>query len=99
LASGASRSFPVSGRCAIPSDARAVAVNVTVVGPTRAGNLRLYAAGAALPNASVVNFAAARTRANNALAALGTGGQVAVQCDMSGAGTAHFVLDVAGYFR
>jgi hypothetical protein len=70
------------------------------VGPTRAGNLRLYAAGAALPNASVVNFAAARTRANNALAALGTGGQVTVQCDMpSGAGTAHFVLDVAGYFR
>jgi len=98
LSAGASRSFPVTGLCTIPADARAVAVNVTVVGPTRAGNLRLYPAGAALPNASVVNFAASRTRANNALAALGAGGQVTVQCDMP-SGTTHFVLDVAGYFR
>jgi hypothetical protein len=75
-----------------------VAVNVTAVNPTRAGNLRLYAAGTAPPTASVINFAANRTRANNALAALGTAGQVTVQNDMP-SGTTHFVLDVAGYFR
>ncbi|HEX6738261.1 MAG TPA: hypothetical protein VF310_08325, partial [Vicinamibacteria bacterium] len=98
LAAGAARSFPVTGLCNIPANARAVAVNVTAVNPTRAGNLRLYAAGTAPPTASVINFAANRTRANNALAALGTAGQVTVQNDMP-AGTTHFVLDVAGYFR
>jgi hypothetical protein len=78
-----------------------VAVNATAVGPTRAGNLRLYPAGTPSPNASTLNFAAARTRANNAIVRLGTAGGITVQCDMPGGtgGQTHLVLDVAGYFQ
>jgi hypothetical protein len=95
------RVFPAAGSCGVPTAARAVAVNVTAVGPTRAGNLRLFPAGAPAPNASTLNFAAGRTRANSALVRLGTAGGVAVQCDMPGGtgGTTHALIDVFGYFQ
>ncbi len=54
-------------------------------------------AGNARPNISSVNFAAGATRANNAVATLNTAGAIAVFRDS--AGTAHFVLDVNGFFR
>jgi hypothetical protein len=65
------------------------------------GNLRVYPAGQPVPLASVLNFAPGRTRANNAIVALGTAGQASVRCDMPPGSTAstHFVLDVVGYFR
>ena len=31
--------------------------------------------------------------------ALGTGGQISVQCDMPSTGTTHFLFDVYGYFK
>lgn len=101
LAANTTRMFPVTGSCAIPSDARAVLVNVTAVNPGGIGNLRLYPAGAAAPLASSVNFVPARTRANQAFVSLGTNGQVAVRCDMPAGSTAatHLVLDVYGYFK
>ncbi|HEX6737436.1 MAG TPA: hypothetical protein VF310_04085 [Vicinamibacteria bacterium] len=101
LAANTVRVFPASGACGVPASARAVALNVTAVGPTRAGNLRLFPAGAVAPNASTLNFAVGRTRANNALVRLGAGGSVAVSCDMPGGagGQTHLVLDVAGYFQ
>jgi hypothetical protein len=101
LAANSVRRFPVSGRCGIPGDARAVAFNVTAVSPTDLGNLRLYPAGQAAPLASVVNFQAGLTRAGHGLAPLGAGGQVDVLCDMpaGSTGSAHVVLDVAGYFK
>jgi hypothetical protein len=72
----------------------------TRVGNT-AGNLRVYPAGAPLPNASVVNVAAGRTRANNAVASLGVGGAITVQYDVVPGTTAatHFLFDVFGYFE
>jgi large repetitive protein len=101
LAADTTRLFPVTGTCDIPADARAVAVNVTAVSPTDAGNLRVLPGGAPLPLASSLNFAAGRTRSNNALVAVGTDGQLAVRCDMPGAaaGSTHLVLDVFGYFK
>ena len=82
LAANATRFFPVTGACGVPIDARAVALNATVVNPGDSGNLRFYPAGASAPVASTINFAANRTRANNALVPLGAAGQIAVQCDM-----------------
>jgi hypothetical protein len=100
LGSGTTRAFPVSGRCGIPADAKAVVVIATAVAPSHPGNFRIYPAGAALPSTSVVNFAAGRTRANNAVVELGAQGQVAVRNDMAAvAGSAHMVMDVFGYFR
>ena len=98
LAANTTRAFPVAGLCGVPEGVSAVAVNVTVVAPTAAGNLRLFPAGAPAPNASTINFPEGRTRANNAVLPLGADGKIAVQCDMA-VGTTHFLLDVTGYFR
>jgi hypothetical protein len=101
LAANAARSFPVSGLCGIPADARAVVLNATAVNPSEAGNLRLYPAGQAAPLASALNFAPGLTRANNAVVPLGTDGQIGVQCDMApgSSGSTNLVLDVSGYFK
>ncbi|HEX6737547.1 MAG TPA: hypothetical protein VF310_04730, partial [Vicinamibacteria bacterium] len=101
LQANASRDFPAAGVCGIPADAKAVAVVLTALAATEAGNLRLYPAGAALPVASAINFRANRARANNGTFALGTSGQLSVRCDMApgSTGGAHFVLDAFGYFK
>ena len=100
LAANAARIFPVVGICGIPSTATAVAVNVTVVDETDYGNLRFYPAGSALPGSSTINFAAGKTRANNAVIPLGSAGQIAVQCDMppGSTGQTHLLFDVTGFF-
>ena len=101
LQANATRDFPAGGLCTIPADARAVAITLTVTQETEAGNLRLYPAGAPLPTASTINFLAGKARANNAIVALGSGGQITVRCDMSvgSTGSTHFLFDVTGYFR
>jgi PQQ-like domain len=95
---GARRSFPITGQCGVPSDAQAVAVNVTVVSPAGAGDLRLGPSGFAAQT-SALTFGAGQTRANNAVVGL-TGdplGALGVQADL--AGTADLVVDVVGYFK
>lgn len=65
------------------------------------GDLRLYPADAALPDASTINFGAGKPRANNALIVLGTAGKVSVRNDMPTGSTAttNVVIDVSGYFK
>jgi parallel beta-helix repeat protein len=101
LGANSTRMFPVTGRCLVPPTATSVAVNVTVVGETDTGNLRIYPAGSPLPTASTINFAVGKVRANNAIIPLGVGGQITVRCDMAVASTGqtHFLLDVTGYFQ
>ena len=101
LNANSDRDFDVAGRCQVPSDALAVAINVTTVLQTDGGNLRLYPAGGTVPLASTINFAAGRARANNAIVPLGQGGRIGVRCDMppGSSGQTHFLLDVSGYFR
>jgi hypothetical protein len=96
LGPGADRLFAVVGRCGVPTTARAASVNVTVTQATQGGDLRLYAAGAPLSLASVINYGASQTRANNAIVPLGAAGQIAVHLDQA-AGSVHFILDVNGY--
>jgi len=98
LACGGDVDFTViGGTCGVPSNAKAVSVNITVAEPSTQGNLRLFASGAPAPLVSTLNYAAAQTRANNAVAPLGTAGKVAVRCAPSG--TTHVILDVNGYFQ
>jgi hypothetical protein len=85
--------------CGIPVGATAVSVNVTVAGATASGNLRLYAAGVAVPLASTINFSAGRTRANNAIVAGSADGSVEVSVKNASAGTVELILDVNGYFE
>ncbi len=92
------RSFGVTGRCQVPSTAMAVSLNVTVVGAGSPGDLRFYPGGGFVPAASVINYATAQTRANNAVLALGSGGDFSVKVDQA-EGLVHLVVDVNGYFQ
>ena len=98
LVAGADRTFTIAGQCDIPATALAVSVNVTVTDATAAGNLRLYPAGIPVPLVSAINYAPGVTRANNAIVPLSELGEMAVRCSQA-SGTAHFILDVNGYFQ
>jgi hypothetical protein len=98
LTCGTARSFTiVGGTCGVPASAQAVSVNLTATASSAQGNLRLFPAGAPSPLVSTLNYTAGLSRANNAVAALGTGGQISVLCSPSG--TTHVILDVNGYFE
>jgi CSLREA domain-containing protein len=100
LAANTVRAFPVAGLCAIPSTATAVAINLAIVQPSDGGDLRVFPTGGVAPLASALNFRSGIVRANNAIVALGTGGQISVQCDMAApAGSTQFLFDVFGYFQ
>jgi hypothetical protein len=101
LASGASRLVTITGgTCGIPTTARAIAVNITSVASTGGGNLKLYPGDGTVPPTAALNFAAGQTRANNGVFSLaGNGdGTLAILATVTGSGTVHAVLDVAGYF-
>lgn len=99
LASGATRTFALSGTCGIPATAVCAAANVTATSATGAGFLRAWAAGDPVPPTSVVNFAAGATRANNAVVCLGAGATLSLQAAVEGGGTVHAVVDVVGWFE
>jgi hypothetical protein len=95
----AQRVFPVSGVCGIPTTAKALVVNATVVAPSATGHIRLFPGNEAPPLASLNNFRAGRTRAAMAFVRLATDGSGSVGLLNGSAGTMHFVLDVVGYFQ
>jgi uncharacterized repeat protein (TIGR01451 family) len=96
LSGGVDRTITVPPNCGIPTSALSVSLNVTAVSPSANGNIRFWPTGSPFPNVSMLNFSASQTRGNNGIATLGPGGQVTIQ--LSG-GTAHFVIDVNGYFE
>jgi ELWxxDGT repeat protein len=98
LAAGSERIFPLAGRCGIPPTAKSVAINLTVVDAEAPGHLTVYPATGKLPVSSSLNYRAGQARANNAIVPLGVEGTLAVFCEQS-SGTAHVVIDVAGYFE
>lgn len=97
LEAGAARAFAIGGRCGVPADAAAVALNVTVTNPTAPGSLTVYPGTGMAPGASTIAFPAGKTRANNLTTGLVNGLLTVV--DRQEAGTTHFIVDVCGYFR
>ncbi|HBL27386.1 MAG TPA: hypothetical protein DD490_11180, partial [Acidobacteria bacterium] len=93
------RTFPVSGLCGIPPEAKAVAVNLTVIAPSGPGTLIAWPTGAPQPATSSLTYATGITRTNNGTVELGTGGQIQVHGQTAANGQVHFALDVVGYFR
>lgn len=100
LPAGTVRGYPLGSACAVPFDAVAVAVNVTVVAPPGTGSLALWASETASTPTSALNFKAGLTRANNGVVAVGhdIASGVNAKLTMSPAGAAHLVIDVTGYF-
>lgn len=80
----------------VPSNAKAVLVNLTAVSPTQAGYLTVYPDGATLPLAADLNFIAGETVPNLVIATLGSDG--AIDIFNSGTGTNDVVADVGGWF-
>jgi hypothetical protein len=101
LESGAVRLLAVHGACGIPPAARALAVNVTVLGGTGSGSLTLQPGGVAVAESTTISFNAGSTRSNNAIAVLTPGVErgLAVTSSVAGGGTVHLILDVSGWFE
>ena len=98
LAGQADRTFTLRGSCGIPDTAKALAMNLTVTGATRAGHLRLPSAGTAGQDVHG-ELRGGQTRANNAIVALDAQGRVAVFCGQSTGSTVDLILDINGYFE
>lgn len=101
LTSVVSRLFQIAGSCGVPVTAKAVSINVTVVGSTGGGHVQAWPADLQQTSTSLINFAAGQTRANNAILALANdgSGDTAVKAVIGGGGTVHLIIDVNGYFE
>jgi hypothetical protein len=101
LVSQVPRLIPVAGLCGVPSTARSVVLNITVVTPTGPGHISLWPADLPSPPTSVINFSGGQTRGNNAIVGLATdgGGDLAANAVIGGSGAVHLILDVSGYFQ
>jgi hypothetical protein len=99
LVANAARVFPVTGACGIPSNAKTVSGNVTVVGPLAQGQLRIYPGNTGISPTSVINFRAGQTRANDAMVLLATDGTGTIGVKNDAAGSVHLIVDVNGYFK
>jgi len=94
-----SRTFNLAGACGIPITAVSISVNVTAVGPTTAGYLRILASDAGPSSTSVLNFGAGQTRANNALLTISNDILGGVTVTNGSSGTVDVVIDVNGYLQ
>ena len=83
--------------CGIPADATGISANVVTTNESAAGYLKAYPYGAAVPNASIINFTTVPIANDVSLAVNpGTGGGLDV---MTGGAATHVVIDVTGYYQ
>jgi hypothetical protein len=80
----------------LPAGTTAVALNVTVTGPTVACDLSVYPGGSAKPDASSLNFVKDQTIPNLVLVPLGPGNTVTFYND---AGTVNVIADLVGFYK
>ncbi len=109
LSAGSPRNFPIAGLCGVPADAKAAALNVTVVSPALEGFIKIWPSNQSLPAVSTINFAAGEP-------AIANGAIVPMALDLQGntiadpqisvvygtavpGGTADLILDVTGFFK
>jgi hypothetical protein len=96
------RGFTMQGVCGVPVGAKAVSVNLTIVGPSQTGFFSLWPFGGPFPTVASINFDTGEPAiANGAIVPLATGSP-----DLyggygtgNGQGTTHAILDVTGYFQ
>jgi hypothetical protein len=93
------RTLAVAGICGIPSNARALSINLTVTQPSAAGHVVLFATGPTVPTVSNVNYVAGQTRANNATVSLNRSAEMAAFVGQTLGSTVHVIIDANGYFQ
>jgi hypothetical protein len=88
----------------VPPDAKAIACNLTVTGPTSGGNLRAFPGNSdVIPLVSNLNFITGQTVANYAIVGTATPADGAFQAavglhNASIRGSVHVIVDISGYF-
>jgi hypothetical protein len=95
------RNFQVQGKCGIPVNAKAVALNATIIGPQSDGYITLFPSGTPWPGTANMTFKAAEPAlGNGAIVALSTSAaDLSVYLFQSTVTqTAHLALDGTGYF-
>jgi hypothetical protein len=85
--------------CGIPTTAKALTVNVTVVGPTADGSLSLWGAGQPQPSALAISFRAGLTRANNVVIGMPGDALAGFRVTNESQGFTPLVIDVSGFFE
>lgn len=85
---------PIGGRFAVPADAAAASLNVTVVAPAANGYLTVFPCGQPLPNASNLNYVAGQIVPNAAVARIGAGGSVCLYSQQA----TNVIVDLDGWF-
>ena len=94
FAAGTSRDVQITGNGGVPAGAKAVFVNVTAVNPFATGFLTVYPTGAAMPNASNVNYTIGNTVPNLVMVPLSSLGRITVS---NSAATTDVLADVVAY--
>lgn len=93
------RVVPVlSSRCAIPPNAVAYSLNLTVVPNGSLGYMSVWPAGRAQPTASTLNSSDGAVLANSVLVPAGDAGAINIYAEVSGTATVDAILDINGYF-
>jgi hypothetical protein len=92
------RILHVAGTHGIPADAVAITANLAVVGQTSAGYVAVTPNQDPNPKTATMNFPVGDVRANGLTARLNSSGNLSIVYKAP-VGTAHFVLDVTGYYR
>ncbi|MGB0114075.1 MAG: hypothetical protein WBP59_12700, partial [Ilumatobacteraceae bacterium] len=77
----------------VPASAEAIAMNLTVVGPSTSGYATVWPCGTSRPTTSSLNYAAGATVGNNVVAPIGANGKVCLYTYAN----ANFVVDVTGW--
>jgi len=97
----ASRDFQVQGKCGIPVNAKAVAVNATIVNPQSDGYITLYPSGTPWPGTANLTFKAGEPAlGNGAIVPLSTNANdlTVYLFQSTTTQTANVVIDGTGYF-
>jgi len=90
----------VDGKAVAGADYAATSGSLSFPPQTATATIRVpvHADAEPEPPETSVNYTAGLTRANNMIVGLGPNGEVTVRCQQA-SGSAHFVLDVNGYFQ
>jgi hypothetical protein len=97
LAAGGTLAVQVAGDNAIPANAIAAVLNVTVVNPGASGFLTVFPEGTTLPTSANVNYTAGQATGNRVIVPLSTG-DTPGEIDIYSKAGADIVVDVSGYY-
>ena len=88
--------FPVAGQGAIPADAAAVTINMTVLVPARSGSIAVFPGDTGWTGIASISFVSPHTKQSMITAKLGADGTLAVRNNT--ASTIQVIGDVVGYY-